>query len=226
MNLFRNKFRIPSSRLHGYDYSQAGMYFVTVNTRKPNPYFGEIKNGVMVLNTFGQFVNDEWLATPSVRPDMNLELGEYVVMPDHFHGIILIGKNIYNSQGRITNYFYKRTAQQKSGEDFDKDQMKDFPAIPPIPSHPYFPSLPPLPPPPSNIAVRLETGANKFAPQSKNLASIMRGFKSSVTTFARYNGIEFDWQERYHDHIIRNKYELERISKYIHDNPANWDRNL
>lgn len=63
---------------------------------------------------------------------------------------------------------------------------------------------------------------NKFGPQSRNLASIIRGFKIGVTKFARANNIPFAWQARYHDHVIRNDGEWERIAKYIIANPMNW----
>jgi len=63
---------------------------------------------------------------------------------------------------------------------------------------------------------------NKFGPQSQNLASIIRGFKIGITKYARMNKIDFCWQSRYHDHIIRNKIELERIRKYITTNAMNW----
>lgn len=51
----------------------------------------------MRLNELGKIAEQEWLKTPSIRPDMNLELGEFIVMPNHFHGIIYIGNNKYNS---------------------------------------------------------------------------------------------------------------------------------
>ena len=64
---------------------------------------------------------------------------------------------------------------------------------------------------------------NKFGPQSKNLASIIRGFKSAVTTNARKIHADFAWQFRFHDHIIRNTDEFNRIQTYITNNPQNWD---
>jgi hypothetical protein len=66
------------------------------------------------------------------------------------------------------------------------------------------------------------TPQNAFAPQSKNLASIIRGYKSAVTTYARKNNIRFEWHVRYHDHIIRNEEEYLRISNYIKNNPSKW----
>lgn len=65
---------------------------------------------------------------------------------------------------------------------------------------------------------------NKFGPQSQNLASIIRGFKIGVTKNARMINPEFAWQSRYHDHIIRDEKSFQRISEYIKNNPANWER--
>ncbi|NTW23339.1 MAG: hypothetical protein HGA37_01460 [Lentimicrobium sp.] len=166
MEKFRNKYRIGSSRLKEYDYGKAGVYYITTMTKKRENYFGEIKNKVFYPSELGTVVESEWLKTPSVRQDMNIDLDEYITMPNHFHGILIIGMNDYN----------------------------------------YFPEL-----------------ENHFAPQSKNLASIMRGFKSAVTTYARVNKIVFDWQERFHEHIIRDSKDLERIRDYVRKNPAKWD---
>jgi REP element-mobilizing transposase RayT len=63
---------------------------------------------------------------------------------------------------------------------------------------------------------------NQFGPQSQNLASIVRGFKIGVTVFARQFQIAFAWQARYHDHIIRNAGECDRIRNYIIENSAGW----
>ncbi len=66
---------------------------------------------------------------------------------------------------------------------------------------------------------------NKFGPQSNNLASIIRGFKIGVTKSARLIHADFAWQSRYHDRIIRDQAEHERIALYIQDNPINWEQN-
>lgn len=63
---------------------------------------------------------------------------------------------------------------------------------------------------------------NKFGAQSKNLASILRGYKSSVKTYATTNDIEFAWQPRYYDRVIRNDKEYLNIKNYIRDNPDQW----
>lgn len=70
-------------------------------------------------------------------------------------------------------------------------------------------------------------GGCKFGMQSKNLPSIIRGIKCSVTKYALQNNIPFGWQSRYNDHIIRNQTEMNNIAAYIENNPKMWyrDRN-
>ena len=63
---------------------------------------------------------------------------------------------------------------------------------------------------------------NHFGPQSRNLASIIRGFKSGVKKFATINGIDFAWQTRFHDRIIRDEPAFQNISLYIKNNPIKW----
>ena len=77
-----------SIRLKGYDYSQSGAYFVTVCTQNRECLFGEIVAGEMVLNEFGKIVADEWIKTGEIRDE--IELDAWVVMPNHFHGIVII----------------------------------------------------------------------------------------------------------------------------------------
>jgi REP element-mobilizing transposase RayT len=200
---FLNTYRIPSARLQGWDYKTAAAYFITICTFQRRHYFGEIRNGKTALTSIGKIVEAEWLKTPVIRHDMNLQLGEFVVMPNHFHGIIIIGKNKYNTTDELNT----------------RDDV-----------HP---------------------AKNKFAAQSKNLASVIRGFKSAVTTQvkklyggdgwdgsdARHNGsdtrggtrppttivtIPFAWQPRFYDHIIRDAESFDRIQQYIVNNPLNW----
>ncbi len=64
---------------------------------------------------------------------------------------------------------------------------------------------------------------NQFGPQSKNLASVVRGYKVGVTKNARLIHADFGWQSRYHDHIIRNLKSYDKIVNYIQNNPVNWE---
>ncbi len=93
--LFNNKYRIPSARLQNWDYANEAMYFVTICTKNMKNYFGEIivseQTKLLQANEIGQIAHSEWYKTIELRPDMNLELGEFVVMPNHIHGIIMIG---------------------------------------------------------------------------------------------------------------------------------------
>ncbi len=77
-----------SIRLQGYDYSQSGAYFITICTYKKERFFGEIVNGEMKLNLLGNYAYHQWIQISS-RFD-NLELDEFVIMPNHVHGIIVI----------------------------------------------------------------------------------------------------------------------------------------
>ena len=85
-----------SPRLPGYDYSQSGVYFITICTAGRAHLFGEIADGEMVLNDYGKIVQEEWERTPIIRPE--IEIDWYVVMPNHFHAIIFI---IGDSTGRV-----------------------------------------------------------------------------------------------------------------------------
>lgn len=140
MEKYQNKYRIQSARLQGYDYANAGMYFITICTVNRKHYFGDIIDGKMQSNEIGKIAQTEWFKTLEIRPDMNLQLDAFVVMPNHIHGIITIGENEYNN-----------------GIGNGRDAMHCV-------STPTAPEY-----------------KNSFAPQSKNLASIIRGYKSSVT---------------------------------------------
>jgi REP element-mobilizing transposase RayT len=116
------------------------------------------------MTEIGKIAHDNFEKIPLFHPYVDVD--EFVVMPDHVHGIVFINKP-------------------------DKTTWE----------------------------------LNKFGSQSKNLASIIRGYKSSVTTFATINNIEFLWQQRYYDRVIRSEKEYLNIKGYIKDNPDQWYRN-
>ncbi len=176
-----------SYRLKHWDYGNNAPYFITICTQNRKHFFGHISNGEIHLSDIGKVVETEWIKTPDIRPDMNLELGEFIIMPNHFHAILIIGKNCH-------------------------DAMRGVATRPCGPTISY---------------------QNKFGPQSNNLASIIRGFKSAVTTQVKklYSGCgdatdgvpTFKWQSRFHDHIIRDAESFIRIEKYIKNNPLHWN---
>ncbi len=79
-----------SIRLKGYDYAQPGAYFVTICTHECEHLFGQVVDDDMRLNAFGEIVWEEWFKTAKVRPYVRLYDDEFVVMPNHVHGIIWI----------------------------------------------------------------------------------------------------------------------------------------
>ncbi len=192
MNKYQNKYRIPSSRLPHWNYGRNAAYFVTICTHDRQNFFGEISDGQMVLSEIGEIVRQEWLKTFEIRPDMNLTMGEFVVMPNHFHAIIIIGENEYNTQTQR----YCRDAMHRVSTITTDGTPNDTNGITPP--------------------------QNKFGPQSKNLASIVRGFKSAVTKRCRSINPAFAWQRNYYEHIIRDDESYIRISEYIKNNPQNW----
>jgi putative transposase len=83
-----NKHHRRSTRLKNYDYTTPGAYFITICTYRRECLFGEIINGSMQLNKLGQIVLDEWLRSVEIRQEIGFDA--WVIMPNHFHGIIVI----------------------------------------------------------------------------------------------------------------------------------------
>lgn len=127
-----------SIRLKDYDYSQVGMYFITICPHNRECLFGEIKNGQMVLNEYGKIVKNEWMKSTEIRNKIKLD--EFVIMPNHIHGIIIItddgrgtlqraptveqfGKPVSNSIPTIIRLFKSATTKQIN-------QIRHTPTIP------------------------------------------------------------------------------------------------
>lgn len=90
MDKYKNKYRIPSARLQNWDYGSNGAYFITICTQNREHFFGEIVDGQMQLNQLGQLAEKYWLEIP--QHFSFIELGNFVVMPNHTHGILIIDK--------------------------------------------------------------------------------------------------------------------------------------
>jgi REP-associated tyrosine transposase len=172
---YKGKYRIASARLASWDYGSNAAYFITICTHDRAYAFGEVVNGAVDLTPLGRAAWDCWYAIPEHFPFVLLD--EFVAMPNHVHGIVIIDKPSPN----VTSVETQNIA-----------------------------SLRPTQP------------KNKFGPQSQNLASIVRGFKIGVTKYARQHQIEFAWQARYHDHIVRDAADCQRIRTYIVENPTKW----
>ncbi|MCZ8198588.1 MAG: transposase [Flavobacterium sp.] len=89
-NKFKNKYRISSTRLQTWDYSNNGAYFITICTQNREHFFGNIQNGIMQLSEIGKLAEQYWMEIPNHFSF--IELGNFVVMPNHVHGILIINK--------------------------------------------------------------------------------------------------------------------------------------
>ena len=98
-----------SIRLKGYDYGQAGLYFITICTWQRGHTLGAIEDGEMQLSQFGEIARDEWFRTAQLRP--NITLAEFVVMPNHLHGIISIDDSDGGGDGTGTQQRAPTVAQ-------------------------------------------------------------------------------------------------------------------
>ncbi|HGY11191.1 MAG TPA: transposase [Desulfobacterales bacterium] len=117
---FGNAHGRRSIRLQGYDYSQAGLYFITICTKDGEHLFGEITDGKMVLNAFGKIADNEWLKTGEIRD--NVELSEYVIMPNHIHGIIVLNDLIVGAHCNVPLH-------EPQIEQFGKSTKNSIPTI-------------------------------------------------------------------------------------------------
>ncbi|MFW5850934.1 MAG: hypothetical protein ACOCWB_01800 [Bacteroidota bacterium] len=159
--MYRNRKNI---RLRGYDYSSEGFYFITICTKNRECFFGSIQNKKFKFSPIGAIAYTYWHQIPYHFD--KVQLGEFIIMPNHIHGIIKI---IHPS--KISDKLEKQT--YKCGF-----------------SHQSF-----------------NGKKNKFKYTiSGSISSIINQFKSSVTRWCNIHNFEFEWQERFHDHIIRDKH--------------------
>jgi len=181
-----------SIRLKGYDYAQEGLYFITICCQDRAHLFGEIMNGEMILNDCGEIAQNCWLEIPEHFP--NVELHEFVIMPNHVHGIIEIKyKSIISNVTTVTS-------------------VPSVPSVPSVGANDYSP-----------LRTVQRTQRPLPRSPSKTIGSIVRGFKIGVTKWMRQNTIIYDvWQRNYYDNIIFNDQSYRRISHYIQNNPKNW----
>lgn len=247
MEKFQNKYRIASARAPWWDYGWAGAYFITICTYYRIHYFGEIINGKMHLSPCGILADVFWHEIP--HHAKNVELGSFVVMPNHIHGIIILyeqqtNDNIQNEPGiQLQN---NNTVNNANNAVVTVGTVVETRHALPLP--PLTPPLPltvtpsePLQSPKSSESSQLiqspqslqklpqsqtknNPAQSRFRNQGKNtISSIVGSYKSAVTKHAHRLGFDFSWQSRFHDHIIRNDAEFKRITAYIENNPSNWE---
>ncbi|MCB9075736.1 MAG: hypothetical protein H6552_09395 [Chitinophagales bacterium] len=114
-----------SIRLKGYDYAQAGLYFITICCQDRANLFGAIENGEMILNEYGQIAFEEWANTENIRD--NCRIHEYIIMPNHIHGIIeIIFKKENNmDEALISNNSKEENLNSSTGEEIISDNKSE-----------------------------------------------------------------------------------------------------
>jgi len=121
MKYNNDKYRHKSIRLKGYDYTQSGAYFVTICSQDKKNIFSQIVDGNVILNEFGKIIQNEWIKTGQIRK--NVIIDEYVIMPNHLHGIIIIENNHDDRRGT------QQRASTSKIESFGKPVFGSLPTI-------------------------------------------------------------------------------------------------
>lgn len=204
-------------RAQRYDYTSPWWYFVTICTKDREHYFGKICRdafetrpnsetirSIMQLNTLGQYCHDE-IARLSQRKTVDIH--ERIVMPNHVHLLLYLSE--FTEQYNIW-YTNRRDAfETRPNEWIDQGQTHTINN--------------------SSIAIGHASSMSLQKPsiiqhdnyQWPRLWQIIGTLKSNITKYANQHDLVFAWQGRYHDHIIRNEQEFERIKYYIQTNPEN-----
>ena len=197
-----------SIRLRDYDYSQAGLYFITICCHERQCLFGEIIDGEMKLNDVGIAATQCWNEIPEHFP--NATLHEYVIMPNHVHGIIELSQitSLANQTPAPGAEDIQPLHVAITGRHTNKSHNKDH-----------------------NVGAEYFQPCNNTSPRNQfqklisgSIGSIIKGYKIGVTKWARANTNNYTvWQRNYHEHIVRNEQSYRTISEYIITNPQRWE---
>lgn len=207
MDKFKGKYRTTTTRANFWDYGSNAPYFVTICTNNREHSFGKVVNGEMQLSEIGKIADECWRAIPDHFPFVQLH--NHIVMPNHVHGIIIIDKPdiAENSHVGVETQNLASDIVEKNPQIAAETQ--NLASVLGVDSHGFE-------------EITENPGKNKFGPQSRNLASIVRGFKVGVTKRAKLIDPLFAWQPRFHDHIIRDDRAYKTIAHYIENNPQKW----
>jgi REP element-mobilizing transposase RayT len=127
MALFKDKYRIESIRLPGHDYSSPGAYFITICTHNRQCLFGNIVDGEIMLNEFGELVKTEWQKTGIIRP--NIVIDAFVIMPNHLHGILIINDDYCRDTLQRVSTIGRKINKNNQIEQFGKPTKNSIPTI-------------------------------------------------------------------------------------------------
>lgn len=196
-----------SIRLRGYDYAQEGLYFITLCVINRDNLFGEVVNGKMHLNSYGQIAHDEWLRTAEVRD--NIFLHEFVIMPNHLHGIIEITKN---KGAREDNAGFK-SPTQTIGSIVRGYKIATLKKI-----REYIkPQAEAMDIEPESNADRNTGGKSETTCKGEETCKGELQFAPTVAPT-----LDTIWQRNYYEIIIRDEKAYHNISNYILLNPERW----
>lgn len=186
-----------SIRLKGYDYSQVGLYFITICVQNRERLFGEIINGEMILNDAGMMIEKWYYELMNKFADIKCD--EMIVMPNHFHCIV---ENV----GTVG-------ADLRVRPDINGQPVGNGLSVGNGQTHRSAPTLPILG---EHVGSPLHAVVQWFKTMSTN--EYIRGVK-------KLGWKPFDgrlWQRNYYEHIIRNEQSYQTISQYIINNPVKW----
>ncbi|MFH1522337.1 MAG: transposase [Patescibacteria group bacterium] len=197
-------------RYKGYDYREEGFYFVTICTKNREMFFGNvkgqyrdkyIKDAYLELSEIGKIAEKFWLKIPNHFSFAGLD--KYIIMPNHVHGIIQIKQTPCRKRRNEP-----RSRDQNKNENKNEKRNEELPRS-------YAGKYPRM---------------SEISPKAGSVSVIIGSFKSITKKIINknYPNSRFSWQPRFHDRIIRNNDELNRIRQYIIDNPIKlaMDRNL
>jgi REP element-mobilizing transposase RayT len=203
-----------SIRLRGYDYSREGLYFITICVQDRACLFGKIENGEMNLNDAGKMVETEWLKLPNRFT--NIELHEYMVMPNHFHAILeIVGTTVGATLVVALN---NNPVAQNDTCVTDNGRPQTFAIDNGRPQTFAIDNGRPQGHAPTDTAKNKTVGDMMDAFKSITTVEYIRGVKTFG--WQRFSGKI--WQRNYYEHIIRDEQSYQRISEYIINNPAKW----
>ena len=193
-----------SPRATWHDYNGAE-YFITICTKYHELYFGDVVDGRMVLSEIGQWA---WQCAEKIETtNDNVFVPEFVVMPNHVHLIVIMGNTDDLRLPRCD-----RLPQCDSPTNTDDDGNHEDWDV----GLPYHDSR-------TDNDSEINEEMQRRAHCCSRLSHMIGQFKSAVTKYANEHDIPFAWQPRFHDHIIRNGVEMNRIAYYIQNNPMKWE---
>jgi putative transposase len=205
-----------SIRLKGYDYSQAGLYFITICCQNRERLFGKIIHEKMILNDAGEMIKKWYYEMENKFPDKIYH--EMIIMPNHFHCIIENATTIVITK---TPDHANMDTNVKQGAHVGAPLRGR-----PVASTDRRPNAPNVRP---QHPQKYGTDNKKY---NTTIGDAMDWFKTMTTNeyivgvktkqWPPFNGKL--WQRNYWEHIIRNENEFIRISNYIRNNPINWNK--